>query len=238
MNESPDWHGPFAAGADAPTGSEVTDSARARRKRTGRRPGNSATREDILQSARTLFAERGYEGTTIRAIAAHAGVDGALVHHFFGTKEKVFSAVITDAVHFGDALTTLTENPTEFLSDDLLRSYLRLWEDPRTQSALLAVYRTASASETAAGLLRSTSSDKLNDQLASAIDHPQAALRAAMFGALLYGIAAGRHLLKLSALSGADLDDVITAGAPVFRMLLGDGASGQRSPASGTAAAC
>jgi AcrR family transcriptional regulator len=237
MNERLDWNGPFAADADALTGSEATDSMLARRKRTGRRPGNSATKEGILESARTLFAERGYEGTTIRAIATHAGVDGALVHHFFGSKEKVFSAVITDAVHFGDALTTLTENPSESLSDDLLQSYLRLWEDPRTQSALLAVYRTASASETAAGLLR-TSSDRLNDQLAAAIDHPQAALRAAMFGALLYGLAAGRHLLKLSGLSGADLDDVITVGAPVFRMLLGDGTSGGRPPAGGTAAAC
>lgn len=238
MDERLDWHGPLAAEADAATAAEATEPARARRKRTGRRPGNSATREGILQSARALFAERGYEGTTIRAIAMHAGVDGALVHHFFGTKENVFSAVIMDAVHFGDALTALTENPSESLSDDLLKAYLRLWEDPRTQSALLAVYRTASASETAAGLLRSTSSDKLNDQLAAAIDHPQAVLRATMFGAFLYGLAAGRHLLKLSGLSDADLDDVITVGAPVFRMLLADGPSQRRLPGSGTAAAC
>jgi AcrR family transcriptional regulator len=226
MTDPLEWDGPFVAEAGEPAASEAGDPVPVLRKRTGRRPGNSATREEILRAARALFAERGYDGTTIRTIAKQAGVDSALVHHFFGTKEKMFSAVIMDAVHFGESLTSLTRNPSESLSDDLVGAYLRLWEDPGTASALLAVYRTVSASETAAGLLRSTSSDNLNEQLAATIDRPQAMLRATLFQALLYGIAAGRHLLKLGGLADADLDDVIAVAAPIFRNLLDDGIPG------------
>ena len=63
-------------------------------RRTGRRPGNPDTREAILTAAREAFAERGYDAASIRAIATRAGVDPALVHHYFGAKEQLFLAAM------------------------------------------------------------------------------------------------------------------------------------------------
>ena len=60
----------------------------------GRRPGNPDTREAVLAAARAAFAERGFDGATIRGIAADAGVDPALVHHYFGSKDKLFLAAV------------------------------------------------------------------------------------------------------------------------------------------------
>ncbi len=71
-----------------------TRPATRRGARTGRRAGDSGTREAILQAARAQFAERGYDGATIRAIAAAAAVDPALVHHFYGSKESLFAAAM------------------------------------------------------------------------------------------------------------------------------------------------
>ena len=64
------------------------------RRRSGRRGGDSGTREAILAAARARFGDYGYDGATIRGIAADAGVDAALVHHFFGTKERLFAAAM------------------------------------------------------------------------------------------------------------------------------------------------
>src|SRR5437763_17053508 len=74
--------------------SDDIQSRPTRTPRTGRRPGASSSREDILRAARKLFAERGYEGATMRAIAAQAGVDAALVVHFFGNKATLLGEAI------------------------------------------------------------------------------------------------------------------------------------------------
>ena len=62
--------------------------------RRGRRPGRSDTRSDILSAARDAFAEHGYDRATVRDIATRAGVDAAMVHHWFGTKERLFQAAV------------------------------------------------------------------------------------------------------------------------------------------------
>ena len=76
---------------------------------TGRRPGKSGSREDIVRAARQLFADRGYAGTTMRAIAQKAKVDSALIHHFFGSKDRVFAAAIQDIIQPHQFVTALLE---------------------------------------------------------------------------------------------------------------------------------
>src|SRR2546421_12192837 len=72
----------------------MTTPARAKRKRLGRPAGSPPNREAILAAARDQFAARGYESATIRGIAAAAGVDPALVHHYFGSKDRLFAAAV------------------------------------------------------------------------------------------------------------------------------------------------
>src|ERR687897_3533809 len=75
--------------------------------RTGRRPGVSGTREAILDAARRAFAEQGYQRATIRGVAELAGVDPALVHHYFGTKQELFVAAVRLPVNPVEQLTTV-----------------------------------------------------------------------------------------------------------------------------------
>ncbi|HEX2418275.1 MAG TPA: helix-turn-helix domain-containing protein, partial [Micromonosporaceae bacterium] len=73
--------------------------------RTGRRPGKPDTRQMILAAARDVFAEWGYDRASIRGIAAQAGVDPALVHHYFGNKDSLFQAAIQSPIDPGELLT-------------------------------------------------------------------------------------------------------------------------------------
>jgi AcrR family transcriptional regulator len=107
--------------------------------RTGRRAGDSGTREAILESARVQFAERGYDGATIRAIARAAGVDAALVHHFYGTKERLFAAAMELPVVPSEVITAaLAETsraPDESAGEHLVRSALALWDSPGVRAS-------------------------------------------------------------------------------------------------------
>src|SRR5262245_37820649 len=121
---------------------------------TGRRPGKSGSREDIIRAARQLFAERGYAATTMRAIAQKAQVDSALIHHFFGTKERVFAAAIKDIIQPQESVTNLLDPGPDDLGKRVLNMFLRLWETPETGEALLAVLRSAISHEEAADIVR------------------------------------------------------------------------------------
>ncbi len=198
---------------------EAAATKTVRRTRTGRRPGDSRTREDIAVAARELFAERGYAGTTIRAIAARARVDGALIHHFYTDKAGVFAAAVSDIVPLSNGVADVVAEAGDDLPEELLRLYLDLWESD-SGDAVKAIYRSSLADPTASGLLRETSSDKLNATLAQAIDDPEADLRAAIVGAMMFGLAASRHMLALRPLATAKLDSVIDIMAPALAAII------------------
>ena len=79
--------------------------------RTGRRPGNQDTREAIIAAAREAFAEKGYDRASIRAIATGAGVDPALVHHYFGTKDQLFLATVNAPIDPAQILPRVLDAP-------------------------------------------------------------------------------------------------------------------------------
>src|SRR5215467_271020 len=108
----------------AVTGSDGT----ATRRRSGRPPGSPANREAILESAREQFAERGYDGATIRGIAAGAGVDPALVHHYFGTKDRLLLATLVEAAQVGNAVAALLAGGLDGLGERLLRATFETYE--------------------------------------------------------------------------------------------------------------
>src|SRR5918999_3493174 len=112
-------------------------------RRPGRRPGESGTREAIAGAARRLFAERGYDRTTIRAIAAEAGVDPALVVHFFGSKEALFRAVIEWPFDPEVLLERLAAPGPESIGRRLARGFLEFWDSADIGPRLQAVLRSA-----------------------------------------------------------------------------------------------
>src|SRR4051812_44844115 len=120
--------------------------------RTGRRPGNQDTREAILEAARKAFAERGFDGASIRGIAGSAGVDPALVHHYFGTKDQLFLATIQAPFDPAQVLPQIFEDGIDGVGERVIRAFLSVWDSPRGAAAA-ALLRTALQHEWSARML-------------------------------------------------------------------------------------
>src|SRR6266516_7965980 len=121
--------------------------------RTGRRPGNQDTREAILDAARSAFSELGFDGASIRAIATSAGVDPALVHHYFGSKEQLFLEMMELPVHPNDFLPQVLGGGVDAVGERLVRTFLTVWDSPVGTTAA-ALMRSAVSHEWSARMLR------------------------------------------------------------------------------------
>ncbi|GAA0928187.1 TetR/AcrR family transcriptional regulator [Streptomyces thermoalcalitolerans] len=187
-----------------------------RRRGRPRREEAADTRDLILTAAREEFSEHGYEKTSVRGIAKAAGVDSALVHHYFGTKEQVFEAAVE--VIFAPALNAskvVTDAPPDDVGERLTRFFFGVWENPAARTPLLAVVRSALTNETAAAVLRRLIASQLLRRIADRIDLPDAELRAELAAAQLLGCAILRYVIKLEPLASADPEQVIARLAPV-----------------------
>jgi AcrR family transcriptional regulator len=177
-----------------------------------------ATRDRILEAAREEFSERGYEKTSVRGIAKAAGVDSALVHHYFGTKEQVFEAAIE--VAFAPALgasDAVEDGPPDTVGERLTRFILGIWENPATRTPLLAILRSAVNNETAAAVFRRLVATQLLRRIAGQLDAPDAELRAELAAAQLVGIAMLRYVIKVEPLASADPEQIVARVAPVVQ---------------------
>jgi AcrR family transcriptional regulator len=206
-------------------------------RRTGRRAGDSGTREAILEAARGRFAEHGYDGATIRAIAAEAGVDPALVHHFFGTKEKLFVATMRFPVVPSEILASVAVVDRERLGETIAGIVLGVWETPGLRSQAEALLRSAATNEQAAAMLREFVSSTILRIVAGAVDPDDAEYRASLVASQIIGIGVARYLVALEPIASASADDVVAAIAPTLqRYLTGDlralRSPGTRRPAS------
>ncbi|MBJ6639731.1 TetR/AcrR family transcriptional regulator [Streptomyces sp. DHE7-1] len=189
-------------------------------RRRGRPPRteSAGTRDRILSAAREEFSERGYEKTSVRGIAKAAGVDSALVHHYFGTKEQIFEASV--AVAFAPALEApdaIAEVPLAEVGERLTRFLLGVWENPTTRTPLLAILRSAVNNETAAAVFRRLVATQLLRRVAAQVDLPDPELRAELAAAQLVGAAMMRYVIKLEPLASADLEQIIARVAPVVQ---------------------
>ncbi|MFE9476426.1 TetR family transcriptional regulator [Streptomyces griseofuscus] len=190
----------------------------ARRRGRPSRAESAGTRDRILTAAREEFSAHGYDKTSVRQIAKAAGVDSALVHHYFGTKEQVFAAAVE--VAFAPALAapdTLAEGPADGVGERLARFVLGVWENPTTRAPLLAILRSAVTNETAAAVFRRLVAAQLVRRVAARLDLPDAELRAELAAAQLVGTALMRYILKLEPLASADVEEIIARVSPVVQ---------------------
>jgi AcrR family transcriptional regulator len=201
--------------------------------RTGRRAGDSGTREAILSASRAQFAEHGYDGATIRAIARAAGVDPALVHHYYGGKEKLFAAAMQLPFIPSEVITTaLTQrDPSESLGTHMVRTALSVWESADVRDAFQTMLRSALTSDHAAATLREFITEAILRPLASAADGGAAErtpFRASLVATQMLGLAVSRYLLRFEPVAAASADDLAAAVGPTIdRYLTGHIDGGQ-----------
>lgn len=188
--------------------------------RTGRRRGESGTREAILDAARSAFARLGYQASTIRGIAETASVDPALVHHYFGTKERLFVEALQLPVRPDEFIPTLLAGDRRTIGERLARLAVSVWESPPGRRAMLGILRSAMTNERAATMLREFAAEALVGRVAESLGVPDARLRASLVASQLIGVAIGRYVIRVEPLASADPDVLVAWLAPTLQRYL------------------
>jgi len=167
-----------------------------------------ATRATILATAQSQFGDHGFERTTIRSVASAAGVDPALVMHYFGSKAGLFAAASRFDVTFPD----LSGVPPDRIAEVLLPMFVAVWGP---QGPFLPLLRAAATNRAAADALLEVFVDQVAPAL-SAVVPDRAAERAALVGSQVLGLATARYILCIPALAGMDDADLIEWLRPVL----------------------
>jgi AcrR family transcriptional regulator len=189
----------------------------------GRRPGESGTRAAILSAACAAFAEAGYDRATIRGIAAEAGVDPALVIHYFGSKEALFENCLELPVHPREIFERGSAAGADQLGVTVVRGFLEAWEPPENRVRLQAMLRSAMTNETAMTMIRDLLVREVFGPITQALGLPDAQLRATLVGSQLVGLGMMRFVGRLEPLASASVDELVAAVGPtVQRYLTGD----------------
>jgi len=195
--------------------------------RTGRRAGDSGTRQAILDAARARFARAGYDGASMRGIAAEAGVDPALVHHFFGTKERLFVAAMRFPMLPSEFLSDVVTAERDRLGEVIVRLVMQIWDDPDARSTVLGLFRSAVTNEGAARMLREFVSSAILSVVQRAAATPDADFRASLVASQVVGLAFARFVVEFEAIASAGVDELVAAiGPTIQRYLTGEIAGG------------
>lgn len=190
-----------------------------RTRRTGRRAGGGDTRDQIAEAARSLFADLGYDRATFRRIADAAGVDPALVVHFFGSKEDLFRQVMVLPPAVAEALEHLSDGPRETVGRRLAELVVGALEHPASRAVLLGRIRSAATHPDAAALVRETVNRDVA-RLVSAVTDDRPELRAVLVGTQIVGLALARYVVSVEPLASMSPGEVVDVLAPTFQRYL------------------
>jgi AcrR family transcriptional regulator len=173
----------------------------------------------VLAAARTLFAERGYRGTSVRAIGATAGVTPAMVHHFFGSKQQVFLAAIRMPIDPAAVLAELVTHPRDEFPERFVRRFVGYWSDPATGPALQSLIRSAVAGEETGAAVRAFASTVLLPRASDALDVPAERMAAAL--SIMLGMAIARWIIGIEQLAALAEEQLVARYVPAVRAALG-----------------
>ena len=192
---------------------KTAPNAPAEPRKPGRPRGKSDTRERILVHARELFAANGIDNTSVRAVAAAAGVDPALVHHYFGTKQQLFTAAIDIPIDPAIILDGLRQAPLEHLGESLPRLVLGVWD--QYEANLVAAMRSLLAGFEVT-IMRSFLRDLIIAGLAPRLDDPPGTgiLRAEFVSTQMIGVIMARYIIKLEPFTSLSADAIATTIGP------------------------
>lgn len=185
----------------------------------GRRPGAPDTRAEVLAAARRVFGEKGFSGSTIRAIATEANVDPALVHHYFGAKDDLFVASLRVGVDPRAVLRPVIDAGVDGAGERLLQAFLSVWDDPELRPSLLAMARS---------LMETSAQQMFRDGFfrvvllpvaeALGVDHPEH--RMALVASQLLGLVMSRYVLELEPLASLSSEAVVASVGPTIQRYL------------------
>ncbi|MBP2477305.1 AcrR family transcriptional regulator [Crossiella equi] len=182
-------------------------------RRRGRRPAGEDTKTALLDAARAVFTEQGFDGATVRMIAARANVDPAMVNHWFGGKDNLFAAAVRLPVTPEQILDFVLPGPVEELGARIVHRFVTVW-DQAGGGPMVALMRSASSNEEAAAMLRELIAHAVFGRIAQSAGLDQPALRAGLVGSQIAGLGMMRYVIRLEPLASLDIDSVVAAVGP------------------------
>ena len=191
-------------------------------RRRGRPRGVSDSRARIIASAVDDFGEKGYDGATVRSIAARAGVDSALVHHYFGTKADLFAEAVGIPLRPDIDVPAILTGPRDEVGERLIRYVLEAFEQPEVRRRGVMLLRTAIGSRLTTPLLAGFLSRELLSRISRSLGVDDADLRASLVASQIAGMLIARYVLKLPALAAAPVDDLVARVGPTVQRYLFD----------------
>jgi AcrR family transcriptional regulator len=192
--------------------------------RRGRRPVGEDTRAAILDAARADFSAKGYDASSLRAIARLAEVDPALVHHYFDGKAELFVEAMSLPVNPSTLVDVILAGSPEGVGERLARTFFNIWDSPEGRVRLVALIRSAVSHEDAARMLREFLAREVFGRVALSLGVPQPHLRAGMAAAQMIGLAMMRYVIGFEPVVHASTDEIVALVAPTLQSYLVDSA--------------
>jgi AcrR family transcriptional regulator len=188
--------------------------------RTGRRRGTSSTRQEIVEAARRQFAERGYMDATMRSIAAEAGVDAALLVHYFGNKAALLSEAIEWPFDPEVEMPKLLVDGKRHVGEHLAGLVVRTWDRAGGRDPILTLIRAATTEPKAAEMLTEFARSRLFAPLMERLGSDRPELRTTLAASQLVGLGLARHVLRAEPVASAKPADVIAWYGPTLQRYL------------------
>ena len=184
--------------------------------RTGRPRGKTDTRNVILATARRMFADAGYDKTSVRDVAAAAAVDPAMIRHYFGSKDELFRATMGWPFEPAEIAARITGGDRAQMGERLTRVFFEAWEHPDSRAPLLAILRGAATHDESANLVRQFIQGQVYSQIAAGLGKSDAELRIDLAMSQLLGIAYLRHILKVDPIASTPVAELVERVAPAI----------------------
>ncbi|MFC7616708.1 TetR family transcriptional regulator [Actinokineospora soli] len=190
-------------------------------RRRGRRPGGADTRAALLAAARAIFTESGYDGATVRAIARRAGVDPAMVNHWFGGKEALFAEAVLDVPFNPRALIgEILKGDRDRLGERIIRTFLTSW-DSQGGGVFTALIRSVASHDGVANALRQFFVHQVFGQITTTLaDDGTAMLRANLVASQMIGLGMVRYVAHFEPIDKAEVETVVSAVGPTIQRYL------------------
>jgi AcrR family transcriptional regulator len=188
--------------------------------RPGRWRSGAKSRQRILETARNLFAEHGYVGTTVRAVATDADVDPAMVFYFFGSKQGLFAAATASmSSSVPTSIEANFDGGLDGIGERLVRTVLEN-HDATEHSPLILLAQAAPAHDESAALLREFIDQEIKQRLAALLDVPDASLRVGMVSVQILGLVMARHVARVEPIASASVDELVARFGPIVQECL------------------
>ncbi|MFC5949889.1 TetR family transcriptional regulator [Pseudonocardia lutea] len=188
-------------------------------RRRGRRTTGEDTRAALLTAARVEFAERGYDGATVRRIAERAGVDAAMVNHWFGGKAQLFTASLDVPVDPGVLVETVVPGDPERVGERIVATFLRVW-DSASGGTLVTLVRSVAGHPAAARMMREFIVRVVIGPVVGRVAPDRVEERAALVASQVIGLGMIRYVVQLEPLASADHATVVATIGPTLQHYL------------------